>query len=132
MTEWTRRRFVGTVTGALAGAAGNPPAVAVNAERWRKFPSQPDFVIILTDQERHHMHWPRGLRDRLMPSWARLARTGLTFNRASCSSSECSPSRACLVTAQYSIVNGVPRLLSSGLPTVHSLPNVASVLAADG
>ncbi len=78
------------------------------------------------------MHWPRGLRDRLMPSWARLARTGLTFDRAYCSSSECSPSRACLITGQYSNVNGVPRLLGSGMPTVHTLPNVASVLAAEG
>jgi hypothetical protein len=73
VTEWTRRRFVGTVTGALAGAAGNPPAVAVNAERWRKFPSQPDFVIILTDQERHHMHWGMRLAARAGMRKAKVA-----------------------------------------------------------
>lgn len=93
---------------------------------------KPDILVILTDQERYHTHWPAGLRERLMPSWGRLASRGLTFHRAYCSSAQCSPSRACLLTGQYSNVNGVPSLAGAGMPTIAQLPNVATVLHAAG
>jgi hypothetical protein len=34
---------------------------------------QPDILVIITDQERYHTHWPADLRDQLMPSWSQLA-----------------------------------------------------------
>lgn len=93
---------------------------------------KPDILVILTDQERHHTHWPPGLRERLMPSWGRLASRGLTFHRAYCSAAQCSPSRACLLTGQYSNINGVPALTGAGMPTIAQLPNAATVLSAAG
>lgn len=93
---------------------------------------RPNLLVILTDQERHHMHWPDGLLERLMPSWSRLRRTGVTFQRAYCASAQCSPSRACLITGEYSNVNGVPTLPDDGMPTVADLPNIATVLEQAG
>jgi choline-sulfatase len=92
----------------------------------------PNLLVILTDQEREHVHWPPGLLDALMPSWNRLKQTGLSFERAYCASAQCSPSRACLITGEYSNVNGVPSLPDDGMPTVADLPNIATVLEQSG
>lgn len=93
---------------------------------------QPDILVIITDQERYHTHWPADLRDQLMPSWSQLAARGLTFNRAYCSSAQCSPSRACMLTGEYSNINGVPEFPESGMPMIASLPNIATVLSGTG
>lgn len=93
---------------------------------------KPDILVIITDQERYHMHWPPGLRDKLMPSWSALESKGLTFTRAYCSSAQCSPSRACLLTGEYANVNGVPTLPDAGMPTIATLPNIATVLGGAG
>jgi choline-sulfatase len=92
----------------------------------------PNLLVILTDQERSPMHWPRSLAGDLMPSWSRLRAHGLTFNRAYTSASQCSPSRACMVTSEYAPTNGVPSLPLTGMPSLASLPNLASVLSAAG
>jgi arylsulfatase A-like enzyme len=92
----------------------------------------PNILVILTDQERQHTHWPPGLLDRLMPSWSRLRQHGITFERAYAASAQCSPSRACLLTGEYSNVNGVPTLPDNGMPTVADLPNIATVLEQSG
>lgn len=91
---------------------------------------QPNFLVILTDQERSHMHWPQGFTERRMSSWGRLRRHGLTFNSAYCPATQCSPSRACLFTGQYSKINKVPSLdFPGGLPDKTVLPNIGSWLA---
>lgn len=95
-------------------------------------PSRPNLLVILTDQERQHVHWPEGLLETLMPSWSRLKETGITFERAYAASAQCSPSRACLLTGEYSNVNGVPTLPDDGMPTVADIPNVATSLREAG
>ena len=92
----------------------------------------PNILVILTDQERRHVHWPVGLLESLMPSWSRLKQNGISFNRAYAASAQCSPSRACLITGEYSNVNGVPTLPDAGMPTVSDLPNIATVLEESG
>lgn len=90
---------------------------------------QPNFLIILTDQERFHMHWPKGFAKEHLSSWERLRKKGLTFNNAYCTASQCSPSRACILTGQYSNVNKVPVLnFPGGLPDKTTLPNIGSWL----
>jgi len=100
---------------------------------------RPDLLILITDQERYPQHWPTGLREKLMPSWGRLERHGLTFNRAYCAATQCSPSRAVMFTGQYAPRNGVPTLdaptaTSKGfvLPPCAELPNLGSVLVNNG
>lgn len=94
---------------------------------------QPDIVVILTDQERYPAHFPDGWVDKYAPSWARLKKHGITFNRAYTAASQCSPSRACIMTGEYSNVNKVPLLgYPYSLPDISQLPNVASVMAQAG
>ena len=100
---------------------------------------RPDLLILITDQERYPQHWPAGLREKLMPSWTRLERHGLTFSRAYCAATQCSPSRAVMFTGQYAPKNGVPTLdaptptaKGSVLPPCAALPNLGSVLRKNG
>ena len=91
---------------------------------------RPDFLVILTDQERYHTHWPPGFAAKYMPSWGRLQKNGVTFTSAYCSAIQCSPSRACLVSGHYSNINKVPSLdYPGGLPGKDVLPNIGSWLA---
>jgi arylsulfatase A-like enzyme len=101
--------------------------------------NRPDLVLIITDQERYPQHWPVGLRDQLMPTWARLERHGLTFNNAYCAATQCSPSRAVMFTGHYAPANGVPTLQAptatdkgAVLTPCGDLPNLASWLRQNG
>lgn len=98
-----------------------------------------DLVIIITDQERYPQHWPTGLRDQLMPTWARLERCGLSFTSAYCAATQCSPSRAVMLTGQYAPRNGVPTLQAPSttdkgavLTPCAELPNLGSLLRQNG
>ena len=94
---------------------------------------QPDMVVFLTDQERNPVHFPDGWVDNNTSSWARLKKNGITFNRAYTAASQCSPSRACILTGEYSNVNKVPVLgYPYSLPGISELPNIASVLEQAG
>lgn len=85
---------------------------------------QPDIVVFLTDQERYPVHFPEGWVDKNTSCWARLKKNGITFNRAYAAASQCSPSRACIVTGEYSNVNRVPILgYPYCLPGIDELPN---------
>lgn len=101
--------------------------------------TQRDLVILITDQERFPQHWPAGLRDQLMPSWTRLERQGLTFTSAYCAATQCSPSRAVMLTGQYAPRNGVPTLEAPTATTPGAvltpcadLPNLGSLLRQNG
>lgn len=101
--------------------------------------SRRDLVIIITDQERYPQHWPAGLREQLMPSWTRLERCGLTFSSAYCAATQCSPSRAVMLTGQYAPRNGVPTLQAPSatdkgavLTPCADLPNLGSLLRQTG
>jgi hypothetical protein len=47
-----------------------------------RMPKAPNIVVIMTDQERHHMHRPAGWAEKHMPGLQRLKRNGLYFTRA--------------------------------------------------
>jgi choline-sulfatase len=116
-------RYMAAVSAATAMGYQFRPGSASAADR-------PNFLVLLTDQERSHMHWPQGFVKENLSSWDRLRQNGLTFNRAYCPSTQCSPSRACLMTGQYSNINQVPTLdFPGGLPDKSVLPNIGSWLA---
>ncbi|MEW6282543.1 MAG: sulfatase-like hydrolase/transferase, partial [Candidatus Eremiobacterota bacterium] len=130
----TRRQLLQIGLAAALGAAGcsgtEPALVSGQPQvRWR-----PNLLLLITDQERHPQHWPEGLRDQLMPSWSRLERTGLSYRRAYCASSQCSPSRASMLTGQYSNVNALPFLdfPAPVLPGGDALPNLGTLLRDAG
>jgi hypothetical protein len=56
-------------------------------------PKAPNIIVLMTDQERHHRHWPDGWVERNLPSLQRLKRHGLYFQRAYTAACQCSSSR---------------------------------------
>ncbi len=58
------------------------------------------------------MHFPEGWEEENLPTMTRLKSTGLSFNRAYCSTAMCSPSRSALFTGLYPAQTGVTQTLS--------------------
>lgn len=92
-------------------------------------PNQPNIIVLTTDQERHHMHWPPGWAEKNLPGLQRLKRNGLYFSRAYTAVTQCSPSRALMMTGRFAPVNRVTRtFLWPGLVHQNRQPNIASLL----
>jgi len=94
---------------------------------------RPNIIVLLTDQERHPMHWPDGWVERNLPSQGRLMKHGLAFKRAYTATSMCSPSRALILSSQYSTVNQVSKTLASSsysnvFPSKKVLRNLAALI----
>src|SRR5208337_4399616 len=144
----SRRRFlqsgaVVVVAQAASGTAAlaaeeSPKAAAPKVAAPRgghgagRMPRAPNIVVIMTDQERHHMHWPAGWAEQNLPSLQRLKRNGLYFLRAYTAACECSPSRGVIQTGRFAPVNRVPStaVLWPGLVHQNRQPNIASLLKA--
>ncbi len=117
------------VSGVLAANDTRKIAPSISGTQARRLPKAPNIVVLMTDQERHHVHWPRGWAAKNLPSFERLKRNGLYFNRAYTAASQCSPSRAVMMTSRFAPVNRVTRtLLWPGLQHKDRLPNIASLL----
>ena len=126
----TRRRFL-QVAGGLAGAISAERGA--RAERTFDSPSNlpqtPNIIVLMTDQERYHTHWPKGWVEANLPAFVRLQRHGLTFHRAYTAASECSPSRAVMMTGEFAPTNRVARtFLWPGLPRARQRANIGSLL----
>ncbi len=120
---------------AYAGAAGAPAAAApgtVAVTQGRQTGSlrkAPNIIVLMTDQERHVMHWPPGWADQHLPSLRRIHRHGLSFERAYTAACQCSPSRAVMMSSRFAPVNRVTQtFIWPGLQHKNRLPNVASLL----
>jgi len=126
-TMATRRRFL-QVTGGLLSALSTRASAATKAgpPAWSQ---APNIVVLMTDQERYHTHWPKGWVERNLPSFVRLQRHGLTFRRAYTAACECSPSRAVMLTSRFAPVNRVARtFLWPGLPKASQRANIGYLL----
>jgi arylsulfatase A-like enzyme len=85
------------------------------------YADQPNILFIMSDD--HAAHALGAYQSRLAslnptPNLDRLASEGIRLNNAFCTNSICTPSRATLMTGQYSHINGV-RTLSDKLPREH-------------
>ena len=73
--------------------------------------SQPDIIIILTDEERAAPSYEnaelREWRDRSLPARKWFDENAVTFDRHYVASTACVPSRPCLLTGHYPSVHGV-------------------------
>src|SRR6516162_9356994 len=96
---WATRRDL-LKAGAGLAAAVSVPAVAgpALARTATNLPRAPNIIVLMTDQERHHMHWPKGWAEANLPGLKRLKRHGLYFNRAYTTVTQCSPARALIQT----------------------------------
>jgi choline-sulfatase len=126
----TRRRLLqmGAGLAAMSGVRTSLAAPAV-AGAPMNLPRAPNIIVLMTDQERHHMHWPQGWTAKNLPSLQRLKAHGLYFQRAYTAACQCSPSRGLMVTGRFSPVNRVTQtFLWPGLPHKDRQPNIASLL----
>lgn len=77
------------------------------SERIQAADQPPHILFIYTDD---HAHWASGIygnRDALTPHLDRIGREGALFERAFSTTPVCSPSRAGLLTSQYSFRTGI-------------------------
>jgi choline-sulfatase len=129
-TAPTRRSLLqfGAGLAAFSGVGRGLAAPAVAAEAIR-LPRAPNIIVLMTDQERHHVHWPEGWAEKNLPSLQRLKRRGLYFKRAYTAACQCSPARGLMVTGRFAPVNRVRQtFLWPGLPHQDRQPNIASLL----
>jgi choline-sulfatase len=133
-TGISRRRLLQIGAGAgLAAALSNGPRVAATralaGQVAGRIPKAPNIVVLMSDQERHHIHWPAGWAEKNLPARQRLKRNGLYFNRAYTAACQCSPSRALMMTGRFAPVNRVTQtFLWPGLVHRNRQPNIASLL----
>src|SRR5271155_3186484 len=113
------------VAPALAAGESNEAAVQVAPRESGRLPKAPNVIVLMTDQERHMMHWPQGWAEKNLPALARLKRNGLYFNRAYTAATQCSPSRAVMLTSRFAPVNRVTStFLWPGLQHYQRQPNI--------
>jgi arylsulfatase A-like enzyme len=94
---------------------------------------RPNIVVIITDQERAAVHWPKGWVEKNLPAMERLKKHGLTFQRAYTSAAECTPSRAVMLTSEHFPLNKTSRTPSlHGLPSNKSLMDIGTLLSEQG
>src|SRR5262245_16382384 len=69
---------------------------------------RPNIIFIMSDDHAAHAISAYGSRVNQTPNLDRLAREGMRFRNTFATNSICTPSRAVILTGQYSHLNGVP------------------------
>ena len=96
MTDTTRRDFLG-----LLGLTGVTSAASVKGK------SQPNILYIMADDHAAHAISAYGSKINKTPNIDRIANEGVRLANCFCTNSICTPSRAAILTGQYSHKNGV-------------------------
>ncbi|MBN2393787.1 MAG: sulfatase [Anaerolineae bacterium] len=91
--------------------------------------SRPNILFIMTDDHAAHAMSCYGSRINATPHLDRIANEGMRFDNCFCTNSICTPSRAVILTGQYSHVNGVTTLDSK---LDGRRENVAKILQRNG
>src|SRR5688500_14416374 len=89
---------------------------------------RPNILFIMSDDHAAHAISAYGSKVNQTPNMDRIAKTGTRFANAFVTNSICTPSRATLLTGQYSHRNGVPVFNAFD----GSRPTVAKMLQAAG
>jgi arylsulfatase A-like enzyme len=90
---------------------------------------RPNIVFIMSDDHASHAIGAYGGRINATPRIDRLAKEGVRLDNCFCTNSICTPSRAVILTGQYSHKNGVKSLND---PLDPERPNVAKTLREGG
>jgi arylsulfatase A-like enzyme len=80
---------------------------ATTLERQPRRADRPNIIFIMTDDHAAHAIGAYGSRVNSTPHLDRLAREGALFTSVFATNSICTPSRAAILTGQYSHINGV-------------------------
>jgi len=96
---------------------------------------QPDFIFIITDQERATQHFPDNWEADNLKTLTFLKKNGFSFDRAFCNTCMCSPSRSTLFTGTYPAQHKVTQTLTEGgvyspgeITLNNQTPNLARIL----
>ena len=108
MSKLNRRKFLRKITGTIALAALSPLLVNCHQES-----QKPNFVFILLDDFGWKDCGFMGSQYYETPNIDRLASEGMIFTSAYANAPNCAPSRACLLTGQYSPRHGIYTVNSS-------------------
>ncbi len=140
----TRRQFLKqTAIGSGAVFAGFPLFLSKRFSHaaTKKLIDKPNFIFIITDEERTTQHFPDNWEQENLPNLTRLKNNGLSFNNSFCNTCMCSPSRATFFTGLYPALHGVtgtlPEAEGSTEPLLETtlsteLPNMAQMLRSAG
>ena len=107
--SYTRRDFIKAMGLGIASLA-IPECVDAAQQIARKSPKRPNILFIMSDDHCFQAIGAYGSRlARLNPTPTidGLAKEGILLDNCFCTNSICTPSRACIMTGQYSAVNGV-------------------------
>ena len=124
MADVNRRDFVKTLPAGIA-AIGNWRALAAAADAGK----QPNILYMMADDHSAGAISAYGSLVNKTPNIDRLAEGGMRFESCFCTNSICTPSRAAILTGQYSHINGV-KTLADKMDPQHE--NVAKDLQAAG
>ncbi|NJD08891.1 MAG: sulfatase [Gemmatimonadetes bacterium] len=104
-----RREFMraaGAIGGAVvAGTLADGQAMPLGAQ---PPPTRPNIIFIMSDDHAAHAIGAYGSRVNRTPQIDRLAQQGMLFRNVFATNAICTPSRASILTGQYSHINGVP------------------------
>ena len=103
MKDLTRRSFLKTICNSTTALALSRATLAA---QWKK-QRRPNFIFILTDDQRHDAMGCAGNSLVRTPNIDLLAARGVRFENAFVTLSICSPSRAACLTGRYGSANGV-------------------------
>jgi len=126
----TRRRFLQTGLAAAATAGLPPPAGArTSAAPAVQTGSQPNFLLLVTDQLGLDALSAHGCPDVHTPNIDRLVRRGVTFLQSHSTNPVCSPARSSLLTGRMPVETGV---ISNNRPIHPSVANMGQWLGQAG
>ncbi|NOY59492.1 MAG: sulfatase-like hydrolase/transferase [Calditrichaeota bacterium] len=116
LKQTSRRRFLKQLAAgsglALGGLGVSETYSRQTVSLQTMLPDHPNFLFIITDQERYTQYFPDGWEQANLPNLGRLKSKGLAFTNAFCNSCMCSPSRSTLLTglypAQHHVVDTLP------------------------
>src|SRR4051812_42749871 len=91
----------------LLSATGPAPASSDPHPTSRALAERPNIVFIMSDDHAAHAISAYGSRVNRTPNIDRIAREGMLMENVFATNSICTPSRATILTGQYSHVNGV-------------------------
>ena len=91
----------------LLSTTGSAPAPSDHRIDSRELAERPNIVFIMSDDHAAHAISAYGSRVNRTPNIDRIAREGMLMENVFATNSICTPSRATILTGQYSHVNGV-------------------------
>lgn len=130
-THRTRRQFLHTGSVLCAGS-GLTPFINCRKNTDRR----PNIVFLYTDQQHGFTVSGSGDYQFDTPAIDWLAERGITFSHAFCSTPQCSPSRASLMTGQYphrtGVITNEGHAAGRGIPLNPALPTIGSLFRSNG